>query len=48
VENIPGHRDHPSGDQQELITIIQESLIIFRRNADHDHPGISITIAGNR
>jgi len=27
-----------------VITIIQESLITFRRNTDHDHPGIAITI----
>jgi hypothetical protein len=27
-----------------MITIIQESLITFRRNTDHDHPGIAITI----
>jgi len=44
VENIPGHRDHRSGDHDEVITIIQESLITFRRNTDHDHPGIAITI----
>jgi hypothetical protein len=27
-----------------VITIIPESLITFRRNTDHDHPGIAITI----
>jgi len=27
-----------------VITIIQESLITFRRNTYHDHPGIAITI----
>jgi hypothetical protein len=27
-----------------VIKIIQESLITFRRNTDHDHPGIAITI----
>jgi len=43
-KNIPGHRDHRSGDHDEVITIIQESLITFRRNTDHDHPGIAITI----
>jgi len=48
VENIPRHRDHRSGDHDLLITISPESLIIFRRNSDHDHPGIAITITRNR
>jgi len=48
VENIPGHRDHHSGDRNKVITIIPESLIIFGRNPDHDHPGIAITIVRNR
>jgi hypothetical protein len=46
-EHVGGYREDgflgtPSTLQAE------ESLIIFRQNADHDHPGISITIAGNR
>ncbi|MGA7795628.1 MAG: hypothetical protein WCA19_21555, partial [Candidatus Acidiferrales bacterium] len=32
----------------QLITISSESVIIFPRNPDHDHPGIVITIARNR
>jgi hypothetical protein len=48
VENIPDHRDHRSGNHDKVITIIPESLIIFRRNADHDQPGIAITIVRNR
>jgi hypothetical protein len=31
-----------------LITITPESVITFRRNPDHDHTGIAITIARNR
>ncbi|MGC2488951.1 MAG: hypothetical protein WA412_09765, partial [Candidatus Sulfotelmatobacter sp.] len=31
-----------------MITISSESVIIFPRNPDHDHPGIVITIARNR
>jgi len=30
-----------------MITINSESVIIFPRNPDHDHPGIVITIARN-
>jgi len=48
VENIPSHRDHRSKDHDKVITIIPESLITFRRNTDHDHPGIAITIVRNR
>jgi hypothetical protein len=40
VKIIPGHRDHRSGDRDKLITITPESVITFRRNPDHDHPGI--------
>ncbi|MHB8412668.1 MAG: hypothetical protein ACYDDI_12090, partial [Candidatus Acidiferrales bacterium] len=29
------------------ITITPESVIIFPRNPDHDHPGIAITIVRN-
>jgi hypothetical protein len=31
-----------------MITISRQSLIIFRRNVDHDQPGIVITIVRNR
>jgi hypothetical protein len=41
VEIIPGHRDHRSGDRDKLITITPELVITFRRNPDHDQPGIS-------
>src|ERR1700693_3851805 len=41
------HRDHRSENRDPLITIIPESVIIFPRNPDHDHPGIAITIARN-
>jgi hypothetical protein len=47
VEIIPGHRDHDSGDHHKVITINPESLIIFARNPDYDHPGIAITIVRN-
>jgi hypothetical protein len=48
VEIIPGHRDHRSGDRDKLITITPELVITFRRNADHDQPGIAITIDRNQ
>ncbi|MGA7764838.1 MAG: hypothetical protein WCA27_01300, partial [Candidatus Sulfotelmatobacter sp.] len=44
-------RDHPNHrceNRDQLITISSESVIIFPRNPDHDHPGIVITIARNR
>jgi hypothetical protein len=47
VEIIPEHRDHRSGDREQLITITPESAITFVRNADHDRTGIVITIARN-
>ena len=42
------HRNHRSENRDQLITISPESVIIFPRNPDHDHPGIAITIARNR
>jgi hypothetical protein len=45
VEIVPGHRDHRSGDRDQLITISPESVIIIARNPDHDRPGIAIMIS---
>ena len=42
------HGDHRSENRDQLITISTESVIIFPRNPDHDHPGIAITSARNR
>src|SRR6266849_4834711 len=42
------HRNHRSENRDQLVTIGPESVIIFPRNPDHDHPGIAITIARNR
>src|SRR5260370_39116532 len=41
------HRNHRSENRDQLITISPESVIIFPRNPDHDHPGIAIMIARN-
>ena len=38
VENIPGHRDHRSGDHQQLITIIPESRSRSLGIVDHHRP----------
>src|SRR6266852_424961 len=42
------HRNHRSENRDQQNTISPESVIIFPRNPDHDHPGIAITIARNR
>jgi len=42
------HRNHRSENRDQLVTIGPESVIIFPRNPDHDHPRIAITIARNR
>ena len=47
-ETFRDHRNHRSENRDPLITISLESVIIFPRNPDHDHPGIAITIARNR
>jgi hypothetical protein len=38
---IPDDGDHRSRDRDKLITITPELVINFRRNPDHDQPGIS-------
>jgi hypothetical protein len=40
--------NHRCENRDQVITISSESVIIFPRNPDHDHPGIVITIARNR